>query len=129
MFIKLNQPITPPRKSQLSKLNIEPQNLQKVTFPKLELTHNHMEKKKKKKKTHSVNLVYFRKNEKSDTRTHQQRQREWIGTCRSALVADRCAWIRMLGSVLGSEFFSPCLDRSSERSEKCWNREEFQRRL
>uniref|UniRef100_A0A7N2LIX7 Uncharacterized protein n=1 Tax=Quercus lobata TaxID=97700 RepID=A0A7N2LIX7_QUELO len=39
--------------------------------------------------------------------------RAWIGDRESglALVADRRAWIGILLAVLGSEFFSPCLDR------------------
>uniref|UniRef100_A0A7N2LHF6 Uncharacterized protein n=1 Tax=Quercus lobata TaxID=97700 RepID=A0A7N2LHF6_QUELO len=59
-------------------------------------------------------------------------RRAWIGDRESgsALVADRRAWIGDLLAVLGSEFFSPCLDRrqrewiesSSRRRAPCSDR-------
>jgi len=59
-------------------------------------------------------------------------RRAWIGDRESgsALVVDQRAWIGVLLAVLGSEFFSPCLDRrqrewiesSSRRRAPCSDR-------
>ena len=89
----------------------------------------------KSKINHKINNKITQRHHKTKhthTRTHQRRQREWIGTCGRSACLDRCSscrtWIgdRESGSalmanqrawieVLGSAFFSSCLDRSSSR--------------
>ena len=83
--------------------------------PFLWCTHSHRQNQKSTTKSTTKSPIDTTKpNTPIHGHTNEDRE-EWIGTCGGSTCLDRSAWIGVLLVMLGSAFFSSCLDRRSSR--------------